>query len=303
MNIVITGANGFVGKHLTNELFDSGHTVIGIGMEPEAPEAIKDKLSEYASCNLAESWPELQTPVDAVIHLAGLAAVGPSFKRPQDYISLNSAMVTNLCEYYVGRDKKPRVVLVSSGAVYDPNQAMPIAEAGDIAFSSPYAVSKVLTEHQAAYYNQRGMECVVMRPFNHIGPGQLPGFLVPDLAEKIRSRPSDKPISVGNLETSRDYTDVRDVARAYAILATAEKKPTELVYNVCSGVSKSGVEVLAALAQAFGVSVPTTGVDQSLIRPNEIMDIKGDNSLIVKEFNWSQNYSFQQTINDFVESI
>ena len=304
MNIVITGANGFVGKHLTNELLNAGHQVVGIGMEPSAHNEIADKLVEYASCNLAEAWPELATPVDAIIHLAGLAAVGPSFDKPQDYLNLNSAMVTNMGEYYLKADTKPRIVLVSSGAIYDPHQEMPIHESGGVAFSSPYAVSKILTENQAAYYNGRGLECVVMRPFNHIGPGQLPGFLVPDLAEKIRARKSDtEPISVGNLTTRRDYTDVRDVAKAYVAVATSPSRPEELVYNVCSGASVSGEQVLASLAQAFGISTPQTEIDQSLVRPTDIMDIRGDNSRLSQEFDWQPTYSFQQTVNDFVNAL
>lgn len=304
MNIVITGANGFVGKHLTNELLTAGHQVIGIGMETTAHEEIADKLIEYASCNLAEAWPTLASPVDGVIHLAGLAAVGPSFEKPQDYLNLNSAMTTNLCEYYLKQEKKPRIVIVSSGAVYDPLQDMPINESGKIAFASPYAVSKILTENQAAYYNERGLECVVMRPFNHIGPGQLPGFLVPDLAEKIRSRDSDdEPIKVGNLETKRDYTDVRDVAKAYVAVATATAQPQNLVYNVCSGESISGQQILVALVKSFGTAAPQTEVDQSFIRPTDAMDIRGDNSLLSKEFGWQPSYSLQQTIDDFVSSL
>lgn len=304
MNIVITGVNGFVGKHLTNELLATGHQVVGVGMEDTAHEAIADRLAEYTSCNLAESWPELTTPVDAIIHLAGLAAVGPSFDRPQDYLNLNSAMVTYMCEHYLTQEKRPRIVLVSSGAVYDPHQAMPISESGKVAFSSPYAVSKILAENQAAYYNERGLDCVVMRPFNHIGPSQLPGFLVPDLAEKIRTRANeDEPIKVGNLATKRDYTDVRDVAKAYAAVATSNNTPSELVYNVCSGRSMSGEEVLVALAYAFGVPQPTVEVDPSLVRPTDIMDIRGDSTLLSREFGWEPVYEFQQTIYDFVSSL
>lgn len=304
MNIAITGVNGFVGKHLTNILIESGHAVIGIGQEDEPHEAITDKLAEYSHCDLTQAWPDLQTPIDAIIHLAGLAAVGPSFDRPQVYLNLNSAMVTNMCEYYLAQEKKPRIVLVSSGAIYDPEQPMPITESGRITFSSPYAVSKVLTENQAAYYNGRGFECVVMRPFNHIGPGQLPGFLVPDLAEKIRTRSNEtRPIKVGNLTTKRDYTDVRDVAKAYVAVATSPNRPRQLTYNVCSGKSVSGEEVLATLSAAFGISNPETEVDQSLIRPTDILDIRGDNSRLSQEFGWKPTYGFQQTVNDFVTAL
>ncbi|HRJ06822.1 MAG TPA: NAD-dependent epimerase/dehydratase family protein [Candidatus Saccharibacteria bacterium] len=304
MNIAITGVNGFVGKHLAREVISQGHHVLGVGQEPAADEAISGSLTEYISCDLTQSWPDFQNDVDAVIHLAGLAAIGPSFERPQDYINLNSAMVTHLCEYYVSADKKPRIVLISSGAIYDPNQPMPISEAGEIRYDSPYAVSKVLNESQARYYNGRGLEVVVMRPFNHIGPGQLPGFLVPDLAEKLRSRSSENdPIQVGNLQTRRDYTDVRDVARAYVMVASSSERPRHPVYNVSSGKSVAGEAVLAAVARAMNIDTPKVEVDQSLIRPNDIPDIRGDNSRLSSEFGWQPSYDFQQTIDDFVASL
>src|SRR5688500_13585109 len=98
--IVITGINGFVGHHLAKELCDSGHDVIGIGRDETAGEKIKNSISEYYAADLTAEWPAI-TDVDGIIHLAGLAAVGPSFDSPQQYINANSAMVTNLCEYYM----------------------------------------------------------------------------------------------------------------------------------------------------------------------------------------------------------
>lgn len=300
--IVITGINGFVGKHLTRELVNNGHQVIGIGVDHDIHPEIAELVFNYVLVDLVKSWPELKD-VDAIIHLAGLAAVGPSFDRPQDYLTINSAIVTNMCEYYVTQEKKPRIVMVSSGAIYDPTAPMPINETSPITFSSPYSVSKVLLENQAAYYLSRGLECVVMRPFNHIGPGQAPGFLVPDLAEKILSRENDaEPINVGNLATKRDYTDVRDVAKAYRLVATSETKPQHLVYNVCSGVSHSGEEVLGVMSRAMNIDEPECNVDQSLIRPNDIMDIRGDNTRLKEEFGWNTSYEFAQTIADFVKT-
>jgi GDP-4-dehydro-6-deoxy-D-mannose reductase len=298
--IVVTGVNGFVGKHLVNELVAAGHQVVGVGRENDVHEQIADKLVEYALVDLAQSWPELKHEPDAIIHLAGLAAVGPSFDAPQDYINLNSAMVTNMCEHYVSAAKKPRIVLVSSGAIYDSHQPMPINESGTVTYNSPYAISKLLNENQAAYYNSRGLECVVMRPFNHIGPGQLPGFLVPDLIDKIRSRSGDEPIMVGNLDTKRDYTDVRDVVTAYRLVATHSEKPQELIYNVCSGESISGRTILSTISDAMGISEPAVVVDQSLVRPNDAADIVGNSERLSQEFDWSRQYTIDHTIKDIL---
>lgn len=299
MNIVVTGINGFVGKHLTRTLIDSGHSVIGVSQEDTPHEQIADKLIEYIGCNLADQWPTINNHVDAIIHLAGMAAVGASFDKPQLYININSSIVTNLCEHYLTNELKPRILLVSSGAVYSPNQPMPISEAAEVQFSSPYAVSKILNENQAAYYRSRGLDCVIARPFNHIGPGQLPGFLVPDLIEKITSRtaPTD-PINVGNLASKRDYTDVRDVTRAYMLIATSKAQPKQLIYNVCSGKSVSGEEMLNTIAEALEIETPTTNIDQSLIRPNEVMDIRGNSNALSDEFGWQPQIDLVTTIRD-----
>ena len=302
--IIITGVNGFVGQHLVADLVASGHAVIGIGRDTEAAPSLSETLTDYRMADLAKAWPDDMGDVDAVIHLAGLAAVGPSFSDPQTYISQNSAMVTNLCEFYLSKEHKPRIVLVSSGAVYDPKQPMPITESSPVAFNSPYAVSKVLNENQAAYYGSRGLECVVMRPFNHIGPNQGLGFIVPDLAKKLADRTSpDEPITAGDLSSRRDYTDVRDVARAYRLVATAEKAPDHLIYNVCSGESRSGSDVLDSIAAACAVPIPEVSVDQALVRPNDTPDIRGDSSRIATEYGWKPSFTFEQSINDFIEAL
>lgn len=295
--IAITGINGFVGKHLTRELVNNDIDVVGIGREDIVDPEIAELLNEYIHQDIAEAWPNIHPPVDAVINLAGLAAVGSSFEHPQDYIDINSAIVTNMCEYYLKQDKKPRIISVISGAIYSPDQPMPLTEGSAIALNSPYAVSKVLNEKQLAYYRGRGLGCIAVRPFNHIGPGQLPGFLVPDLIEKLEKADESGVIEVGNLKTRRDYTDVRDVARAYRLLATA-KNLTHDTYNVCSGESHSGEEILAKIQEKMGKEHITVQVDQTKIRPNDPMDIYGSADRLAKDTEWVPDVSLDQTIED-----
>lgn len=295
-NVVITGVNGFVGHHLDTELRNNECSVIGIGREDSC-----DFVDTYLQSDLAETWPEGAENVDAVIHLAGLAAVGPSFDGPQTYLNLNSAMVTNMCEFYLKQDKKPRIVIVSSGSIYDPSQPLPISEVGKIGLSSPYSVSKVLVENQAEYYRNRGLDCVVVRPFNHIGPGQLAGFIVPDFHEKIATAEENATITVGNIETKRDYTDVRDIVKAYGKLALAESLQYP-VYNVCSGNSYSGKEIFEFLCRALNRPDVTYKVDPALVRPSDIPEIIGDASRIRSELGWQPAISIEQTIADVVSS-
>jgi len=296
--LAITGINGFVGYHLTHHLAQKNISVIGIGREPTVQPSLKDLVGEYHVADLAKEWPPLEN-IDAVIHLAGLAAVGPSFDNPQQYINLNSAMVTNMCEYFLGQDKKPRIIVVSSGAVYDSEQAMPITEDSRIGYTSPYAVSKILTENQCVYYRNRGLDCIVVRPFNHIGPHQAPGFILSDFYERLSQAAPDATIKVGNINTKRDYTDVRDIVDGYTRLAVAPKLAHTL-YNLCSGKSLSGLEILNMLKQAIGKPNVQFEIDPKLVRPTDVMDIYGDASRLQDELDWRPTYSIEQTIKDFV---
>ena len=298
--VVISGVNGFVGNHLARELNELGVSVVGIGQENDINPAISEIVDEYHQANLVEGWPSIPD-AKAVIHLAGLAAVGPSFEKPQLYIDANSSMVTNLCEYYLGKENKPRIVIVSSGTVYDSNQDLPINEGGRIGFTSPYAVSKILNENQADYYRHRGLDCVVVRPFNHIGPGQGLGFILPDMYERLSTLGEEKKIITGNIETRRDYTDVRDIVRAYGKLALASALNYG-VYNLCSGSSVSGVEIFNSLKSEMGLNGVEYAIDQSLVRPGDILNIVGDSSRLKEETGWSPQIDIHQTVRDFVKS-
>ena len=295
--VIISGINGFVGHHLARELFSQGFAVIGVGNDREIAADIKDVVDEYYPQDLVDNWPDTGD-VKSIIHIAGLAAVGPSFENPQQYINVNSAMVTNLCEYYLTTDTKPRVVIVSSGAIYSSNQPMPITEDSSLGLTSPYAVSKVLTENQAVYYRSRGLETVVVRPFNHIGPGQGLGFILPDFYKRLKET-SDSTIKVGNITTRRDYTDVRDIVKAYRLLATASNLK-DVTYNICSGKSLSGSEILEQLKISLDRSDVTFDIDESLIRPTDAKEIVGSSLRLQNELGWTPEYSITQTIQDFV---
>lgn len=302
--IVITGVNGFVGGHLAEKFHKKGFKIIGVGIDDEPTDSVREILQHYYKADLTKTWPVTEKGVRAIVHLAGLAAVGPSYDNPQLYIEKNSAMVTHMCEYYANIEKKPRILLISSGAIYDPLQNMPISEDSPLGYSSPYAVSKVLNENQAKYYRGRGLDCVVVRPFNHIGHGQGQGFILPDLYARIAAaqKNSAKEIVVGNLNTKRDYTDVRDIVSAYSLLALAETLKHD-TYNICSGKSLSGNEILKYIKENSSAEDIATVVDETLIRPNDILDIWGDSSRIREELAWSPEHSIEETIRDYINNL
>lgn len=299
--IVISGINGFVGCHLAKKLHKLSFSVIGVGTQDSVNANILNEVDEYKQVNLIQEWPDIKN-VRAVVHLAGLAAVGPSFDNPQLYINANSAMVTNLCEYYSKQINKPRILIVSSGAVYDQNQPLPIAEDGQIKFNSPYTVSKILVENQVEYYRNRGLDCIIARPFNHIGPGQDKGFILPDLYDRLsKLKPNENRIITGNIETRRDYTDVRDIVDAYIKISLAPKLNNN-IYNICSGSSLSGVEILNKTIEAMGLSGIDNEIDKNLIRPTDIKNIIGNSARLMDELNWKPQININQTIIDFVRS-
>lgn len=299
--LIVTGVDGFVGRHAARIAAASGIEVFGVSRSAQVDPELRADLSDYVSADLRQEWPRsLPSDVD-VVHLAGLAAVGPSFDRAQEYIEANSAIVTNMCESLVAAGFAGRVVGVSTGAVYaqKSDEGVLRTETDRLAFTSPYVVSKVLVENQLAYYARRGLRTVVARPFNHIGPYQGPGFLLPDLLHQLEVTPQGQPLRVGNLETRRDYTDVRDVARAYLALASADELADD-TYNVASGVSRSGTEILEALCAALGRAVPPLEVDQSRVRATDPPLIVGDASRLRGETGWAATIPFEQTIADAV---
>jgi len=297
--LVVTGASGFVGTHVVRQARDASWRVVAVGREDAAPQQITALADRYIGADLAGEWP-VDERVDAVVHLAGLAAVGPSFAQPQRYIEVNSAIMTAMCESLLQNSPGARVVVVSSGSVYHSSAAdRPVDETATTYAGSPYAVAKLLVERQAEYYAHRGLDTVVMRPFNHIGPGQGLGFLVPDLARALRTLTPGGSLTVGNLDTARDYTDVRDVAAAYLTLAGAAAH-SHAVYNVASGVSRTGREVLEVIAGALGVAVPPLEIDPSRLRPGDPARITGSAQRLRDEFGWAPSRDWTSSIRDFV---
>lgn len=297
--IAITGVDGFVGRHLARAAAAGGATVLGIGRAPGCSAELRPFLDRYLPADLREEWP-LREPVDAVVHLAGLSAVGPSFADPQRYLADNSAMVTVLCEALVAHDAGTRLLGVSSGAVYaPPGPGAAVGEEHPLAPSSPYALSKVVVEQQLAYYRRRGLDAVVARPFNHAGPGQGPGFLVPDLVRRVAALAEGEPLTVGDLSRARDYSHVADVARAYLRLAVAPSLAHE-VYNVASGRATSGEEILDRVCAALGRRRPALRVDEGLLRPGDPAVVVGSAERLRRDAGWRPELGVDDVIRDVV---
>lgn len=304
--IVVTGVNGFVGEHLVNASIERGFEVVGVGREETSTDQLQGKLAEYVQCDMTDYDAVSRISLEhvrGIINLAGLAAVGPSFDNPDLYMHVNTAVLDTVCKSVAEHapSQKLRILAISSGAVYSSDQEMPLTERSKLdPDSSPYAKSKIAMEGLAAKYREQGLDCVVARPFNHIGPGQAPGFLLPDLYKKAMAALADKSvIKVGNITTRRDYTDVRDVCAAYVDIIAADK-PLAPIYNICSGRSLSGEEILQQLLAAMDAEGLQTEVDQTLFRPSDAPDLYGDNTLLRTDTGWQPHYTTEETVTDFV---
>lgn len=305
--ILVTGVNGFVGRHLVRELKNQGYSVMGISnTKPIADPEISSLLDSYTQCDITQEDQVKQlnlSSVQSVINLAGLAKVGPSFDNPELYMKVNVDVLSVLANKIYKQNPHARILAISTGAIYSPKQSMPIDEQGKlIENGSPYVLSKLAMEQEALRFRQAGFDCIVARPFNHIGPNQGLGFLIPDMIKKIHdSHNSDRKLRVGNINTIRDYTDVRDIVKAYIMIAT-QKNLTSNLYNVCSGLGISGLEIIKNLCSTLGIDYDELELvtDQSLIRPNDPEKIIGDNSLLSKDTGWQPTITIKKTVEDII---
>lgn len=299
--VLVTGANGFVGQHLVKELADNGIAVVGVGGQTGATEK-SPHVAEYMVLDLndAEAVKKIDfKDIDGVVHLAALATVTGSFENPMAYITTNVGLETNLYEAALAQNAKPTFLIISSGTLYDPKAPLPMTEESKTIPSSPYAVSKLGQEQMAHYYGLRGFVSIVARPFNHIGPGQNPGLLVPDIAQQIIECEHGKrsEISVGNLDSERDYTDVRDIVRAYRLLL--EKGKSGETYNICSGKPISGNAIVEGLLKAAGSSAPLKE-DPDKMRPSDTPINYGDGSRLTAATGWKPEIPLETTLADVI---
>ena len=293
MRALITGGQGFVGQHLERHLRDQGDDVVILDMETDVAKA------EVVSQAILQAAP------DAIYHLAALSHVGDSWNDPSQVLSVNVIGTANVLAAARQCDRDVTTLVVSSAEVYGIVQPddLPLTESSSVAPASPYAASKAAAE-QVALQAVRGFgqKVIVARPFNHIGPGQAPVFAVPALSKRIvdAARTGDQDLSVGTLTTRRDFTDVRDVVRAYRLLI--EHGVSGEIYNICSGTDESIAEIVAMLLEIVGLNLNLVS-DQSLIRPVDVPVLRGECSKVFATTGWKSEISLHHTLVDVVESF
>ncbi len=240
--------------------------------------------------------------IEACYHLAGQASVAQSFRDPVGTWETNALGTQNIVEALAAAAPTASLLVVSSSEVYgspDPAE-LPLREDASLRPRSPYAASKVAAEAAALEgVFGRGLRVVIARPFNHVGPGQSPQFVVPSLVARVLRalETGASVVRVGNLEARRDFCDVRDVVRAYRLLVLNGEAATP--YNVCSGRSASVREVLSMVLQAAGERLEVE-VDPSLLRPTDVPMIYGDPTRLERTTGFRPERPLSATIEELV---
>ena len=302
MRALITGAAGFAGGYLAEACAEAGDEVVGIsrsgGLPGGAGSSVAADLvdAEAVRAVVREVAPEV------VYHLAALSSVGRSWEEPARTLAENVTGAVNLLEALRREAPGARVLWTSSCEVYGTSAALPISEAASVRPENPYAVSKVAGEQLASVYARAyGLDVICARPFNHAGPRQRPIFLMSSLARQAaRARldgVSSVVIATGNPDTRRDFTDVRDVVRAYRLLV---QRAETGVYNVSSGGSVSAGEQVALVAELIAPIEVRHEVDPAKVRAHEVMDLRGDHSRLSAATGWQPEIPFRRTMADTI---
>lgn len=293
MRALITGAGGFVGTHLVKHLAESGDTVIETDQSTDGVD-ITD--ADSVAALLEEHRPEV------IYHLAGWADVGGSWAAPTTAFRVNAEGTLNVLLASV-KSGVQRVLVVSSADVYGAvaEHDLPIVETTPLRPVSPYAASKVAADFLGLQaFLGRGLGVLRVRAFNHLGPGQTDKFVASALASRIAHNEIDGTdvLPIGNLSARRDFTDVRDVVRAYRMLVT-DGTPGE-VYNVCSGID-TAVQELAEELLSSASRPMRFETDESLLRPVDVPVLRGDHTKLTAATGWEPIIPLAQTLADLLD--
>ncbi len=291
MKALITGAHGFVGRYLTEHLETEGDQVVGVDRH-NGPDLLD-----------TEGWQALvdRERPDAVYHLAGQADVGGSWTAPVETFRANAEGTLNVLNACADVEV-PRVLAVSSADVYGrvTQAELPLDEESPLRPVSPYAASKVAADFLALQaFLGRGLGVLRVRAFNHLGAGQTDRFVASALAHRVarNERDGGDVVPVGNLTPRRDFTDVRDVVRAYRLLVQ-RGVPGE-VYNVCSGHDVAVAELAEQLVQLADRPMRLEA-DPTLQRPVDIPVLRGDNTRVRTATGWTPEIPLHQTLADLL---
>jgi GDP-4-dehydro-6-deoxy-D-mannose reductase len=308
MRVLITGVSGFVGPYLAEHIGKVSPEAEIWGLvwaadtsaAPPMVRPIEGDLTDLSSLTAALD----RARPDVVFHLAAASSVASSWDNPSHYLQVNAVGTVNLLEAIRTNHSQARVVVSSSAEIYGavPLAEQPITEHAPLVPLSPYAASKAAQDLLTAqYYHGYGLATVRLRLFHHTGPRRPPQFVASSFARQIArvERGLDPPrLAVGNLEAVRDFTDVRDVARAYWLAATEGVAGD--AYNICSGRRTSIRRVLELLIASSGLEVEIE-IDPARLRAADIPCLVGDHSRFSDVTGWQPEIPLVETLADLLQ--
>jgi len=288
---VITGADGFVGRHLRSHLELHGDQVLGIDRECDVTDlqSISTVISSFEP--------------NAVYHLAALTHVGDSWDHPEEFNRVNVEGTKNILTSAAMLEHPAKVLFVSTADVYGvvSESDLPLDEERMASPANPYSKSKLAAEMlcKAAAGSQ---VVVIARPFNHIGPGQSPQFVIPALISRLLHATTARTteIPVGDLSTRRDFCDVRDVVKAYRSLIEHGKSGE--VYNIASGTDVAIEDIARQLVALLAPNVKLV-IDETLLRPIEIPVMRGSYKKVHAATNWKPSISLETSLGDAISEL
>jgi GDP-4-dehydro-6-deoxy-D-mannose reductase len=310
MRALVTGVSGFVGGHLAEHLVHEGDLVVGMSASGRWPAALahlaqsvrieRFDLIAQAEADLAEIVSRKQPEV--IYHLAAQSNPQGSLADPRGTWALNLGGSLNLLEAVRASGRRPRVVMVGSGVCYGnpTSECIPVREDCPLRPSNPYAASKAAvdllgTQHFLAH----ATDVVMVRPFNHAGPRQSPRYVLAALALQVAEVESGRSdcLEIGNLDVVRDFTDVRDVVRAYRLLAQHGRAGE--IYNLGSGRGTKIADALEYLRSLAKAPIPVR-VDLARVRPVDQPFLVADASKLRAAVGWEPRYTIEQTLSDML---
>lgn len=306
MRVLVFGATGFAGIHLVNALTLAGHTVCAV--EHRSPPTGVNALVERARCDIrdADGVAALLAAFepDAIVNLAGLASPPAAHREPADAFEVNVLGPVHLLEAVARSERSPRILIVSSSEVYGrvAPEEFPLTEEARLAPAGIYGASKASVDGMTrAFVAAKGVDAICVRPFNHTGPGQGADFVCADFATQLAEislQRREALLEVGNLDVTRDFTDVRDIALGY--VALLEKGRSGEVYNLCSGravLLRGMVDELCAIA---GVSPEIRTVPERW-RPADVPAYWGSAAKAEADLGWKPAIPWRRTLEDLYE--
>lgn len=309
MKALITGISGFAGSHLAEFLLDKKYKVFGTFYDKNTFSNLNgfiDKIRLF-KCDI-RNYNDLKTIIekvrpDEIYHLAAISFVPASLKNPKLTFDTNLYGTLNLYEAIIELKIEPKILFVGSADEYGSikNSDLPIREDCHLCPINPYSISKASADFLSYfYYKNYHLNIIRVRPFNHIGPRQSPDFVCSNFAKQISEIEKgikDPIVEVGNLEVKRDFTDVRDMVKAYWF--SIQKCQSGEVYNICSENAISIKRVLDGFLKMSNIYIKVIK-DPKRIRVSDITLFFGDSTKFRKQTNWKQEVSFEKTQQDIL---